>query len=61
MYIYSFMEFICNFIVWGLVTLCVEAVPTFRCTALLPCSGVMKQEENVACCIGLTLGIRMSM
>jgi hypothetical protein len=55
------MEVLCNFIIWGLVNLCVEAVPIFRCTALLPCSGGMKQEENVACYIGLTLGIRMGM
>lgn len=55
------MEVICNFIIWGLVALCVEAVPTFWYTALLPWSGGMKQEENVACYIGLTLGIRMGM
>lgn len=55
------MEVICNFIIWGLVTLCVEAVPTFWCTVLLSSSGGMKQKENVACYIGLTLGIRLSM
>jgi len=29
----------CNFIIWGLVTLCVEAVPSLQCTELLPRSG----------------------
>lgn len=33
------MGVICNFIIWGLVALCVEAVPALWCTALLPCSG----------------------
>lgn len=55
------MEVICNFIVRGLVTFCVEAVQTFWCTALLPSAGGMKQEENMACYIGLTLGIKLSL
>jgi hypothetical protein len=36
---HCFMEDMCNFIIWGLVTLCVEAVPSIQRTALLPCSG----------------------